>query len=154
MSDDPTIEDQIAEPSFAFARDYRANKLSFESLLASFASSFITLGGDDVDTEIEHWMGRILEYLDLDRSTVIQGTATNETPRLTHACARQGFPPLAKLIVQDDFPWLTAQLSRGEMIVFSSLDELPPEASEENRDAIECRGARSMAAIPFITRGE
>lgn len=156
MPDQPAIQDRIADPGHASSRDYRFNRFSFESLLASLASTFITLSGDEIDAEIEHWMLRVLEYLGLDRSTVIQGMATRESDdvfRFTHTCARKGFEPLEKEVVDDYFPWQMSQLNKGEMVVFSNLDELPPEAAED-RAAFKTRGVRSMAAIPFITRGE
>lgn len=128
-------------------------RASFDSLLATLSSTFIQLPPDDVDAEIEHWLARIIEYLDIDRCAVVQRMDSDNHLHVTHICARPGLEKLRLSVIDDRFPWLTAKLKEGQIVSFSRFDDLPPEANQD-AVAISGFGARSMAAIPFITGGE
>lgn len=49
-------------------------------------------------------------------------------------------------MVAERFPWVMRQYLRGEPVVVSDIDELPPEAKAE-RDEIERRQIKSLAMV-------
>jgi signal transduction histidine kinase len=102
---------------------------SFETLLDEFAAAFVRIPAPEVDSEIEHWLQRFVEFFDADRSSLGQ-FAANGTFLVSHAWARPGYGSSLG-VREQDLPWLVAKLRRGETFVFSSPDEIPPEATSE-----------------------
>ncbi len=106
-------------------------RLRFETLLSDLSARFINLPVDEVDKEIEAALGRIVQFLGLDRSTLFQLSEDETTLVVSHCWAAPGFVSSNGLIPRDLVPWGLAKALRGETIVFSSVDELPEEAAQD-----------------------
>jgi len=127
------------------------DRLRFETLLSDLSARFINLPVDDVDKEIEAALGRIAEFLHLDRSTLFQLSEDESTLVVTHCWAAPGFVSANGLIPRDLVPWGLAKALKGETIVFSSLEELPEEAA---RDKATFRQIGPKANVTFpLTAG-
>jgi signal transduction histidine kinase len=131
------------------ASDRNRTAASFDAFLEELAAAFVRVPAPDVDSEIERWLRRIVEFFDADRSSLAQ--MTSEGFLVTHSWARPGYE-LTTGIRERAMPWLAAKFRRGEPLVFSSLDELPPEAAEE-REVLGALELKANVAMPLTVSG-
>jgi hypothetical protein len=69
-------------------------RLRFETIVADLSAQFVNLDSDLIDGAIQDAQRRIVEVLDLDRSSLFQFSQDAATMVFTHYWARPGFPPL------------------------------------------------------------
>src|SRR5687768_12090350 len=67
-------------------------RLAFEMLLAELSSRFSRLSEEEVDGEIESWLGRLVEMLDADRCSFAEVTSAGGVV-VTHSYAVPGVNP-------------------------------------------------------------
>ncbi|MGC8657463.1 MAG: hypothetical protein ACP5U1_00145, partial [Desulfomonilaceae bacterium] len=68
--------------------------LKFERLLSDLSATFVNLPSDQVDQEIERWMGRIGAFLNMKVGTLAQHSEDQQRARFTHAWAADGIEKL------------------------------------------------------------
>jgi PAS domain S-box-containing protein len=128
--------------------------LQFERLMSELSARFINLPASEIDAVIEGGLRRIVETLDIDRSSLtrlLPGTGQLQT---THSWAVDGLPPvLGAVWPADDFAYLVALGRAGTPLVFSSLSELPPVANAAKL-AYQRFGMKSHVAQPLVVAGE
>jgi len=122
-------------------------RFRFESLVIDLAAGFINIDPEDVDHAIENCLRRIVEALDLDRSTLFQRSGDDLV--VTHSWAVPGLDPFPKMWGRSDLPWCFGQVMRGEPVIFSRLEDLPEEAAID-KAAIRRFGPRSNATMPLV----
>ena len=131
-----------------------AEKLRLQQLLAELSAQFVALPSSQVDGAIREAQRLIVETLGLDRSTLWQLVDDRPGLILTHVWQRTGWPPIpSHFYAQDNLPWASGKIARGESFSFSSIDDLPPEAA---RDA-ECffqYGPKSNLTMPLMADGK
>jgi signal transduction histidine kinase len=129
--------------------------LSFEKVLGQLSSKFINLPPGEVDLEIQDAQRRICEHLDLDLSSLWQwSTDDPNNLLLTHLYRPNGGPPVPeRMNGAEHVPWTLDLIRSGKTLVFSSLDELPPEAAGE-RELRRRLGVRSSLTFPLAVGGE
>src|SRR5262249_46651729 len=115
---------------------------AFEAFLEEFAVAFARVPGAAVDAEIDHWMRRIVEFFDADRSSLAELVASGELV-ITHSYARPGYEILtgARVAV---VPWLLELWQKGEAFHFSDISEVPA----EGHDLIHRLGLQSHMSVP------
>ncbi|MGO8823058.1 MAG: hypothetical protein ACLQO6_17790 [Desulfomonilaceae bacterium] len=64
--------------------------LRFERLLSDLSATFVNLPSEQVDQEIERWMGRIGTFLDMKVGTLAQHSEDQDKARFTHTWAADG----------------------------------------------------------------
>jgi transcriptional regulator with GAF, ATPase, and Fis domain len=128
------------------------DRLRFETLIADLSAQFVNLDSDLIDGAIQDAQRRIVEALDLDRSSLFQFSEDEAELVFTHYWSRPGFPaPPLTTHPTTLFPWATGRILKGEMICFSSVTELPPDvADRENMMRI---GTKSNVTVPLIVSG-
>ena len=94
-----------------------------------------------------------MESLDLDRSVLFRSRPGESAFVSSHSWTRGDFPPARLGDLSNRFPWATGKIKRGEKIVFSSIDELPPEASIDKASWLLI-GCRSHVALPLAVGGK
>jgi len=122
---------------------------SFEAFLDEFAAAFVRVAATDVDSEIESWLKRYVEFFDADRSALTQLTA--EGLAVTHSWARPGYESTTGMH-GDALPWLVAKLRRGELFAFSNREEIPHAATHE-RLAAERWQIKAHVSVPLMVSG-
>jgi signal transduction histidine kinase len=128
--------------------------LAFERLLSELSARFIDLPASEIDAVIEDGLRRVVETLDIDRSTLTQFSPDTGQLHSTHSWAAEGaLPTPTSPWPREAFTWLISIGRAGKPLVFSSLSELPPAASAE-RLAYQSIGVRSHVAQPLIVGGE
>ena len=124
-------------------------QLRFERLLTEFSTTFISLPAREVDKAIEHSQQRIVEFLGVDRCSLWEVSEDGTHIRLTHAWTTPGLDLQTPHLPEKAAPWMVdVWANRREVLPFSRLDELPPEASQE-RAYFEEEGLKSVLLIPL-----
>ncbi len=124
----------------------------FESLLVDLSAAFVNLPAHQVDEKITHWLQRIVEFLDIDRSTLFQFPEGEDGFRVTHSWASPGFPPTPSIIARELLPWAESTMLRGEPVVFSRVDDLPGEAWKD-KETVRNYGTKSSVVVPLTVAG-
>jgi len=126
----------------------------FEELALGLAAAFARVAVEEIDEEIERWMERIVLTLELDRSTLAQIDASTGLPYFSHQWVRPGFPPTPRIPnTFEAYPWASNKvILQGETMVFSSVDELPPEAARDRANIRE-HGPKSNVTVPIKVGG-
>jgi formate hydrogenlyase transcriptional activator len=122
-------------------------QLAFEQLVSTLAAHFVGISLEQVDAAILDGQRRIVEALDLDRSTLWSATESGELIA-SHIWARPEQPPTPPgLPAKGLFPFLTARLLAGEDICFTRVADVP---SAVDRDSLTQFGVKSSATLPLM----
>ena len=119
--------------------------VDFEKLLADLSTTFVRASVEDIDSEIEKCLHRIVLAMNIDRSTVVQVDPADGLIYTTHQWARDPFDaPDSGHRVNDtgSYPWLTGKVLSGEAVVIPRLEDIPPEGSKD-RDSFRRDGNKS-----------
>jgi len=130
-----------------------AEKQRLQQLLADLSARFVALPSEEIDSAIEDTLRLIAETLSLDRCTLWQLKAGERDLVCTHCWQRPEWPVMPPHLPMDgSIEWSVAKVMKGEILLFQSIDDLPPEAS---RDAALFRsyGLKSKITIPLLARG-
>jgi signal transduction histidine kinase len=126
----------------------------FESLVGELSAAMARAPADEVDREIELWLGKICRALDLDRSAVYERDSPDQPVRATHTWLRPGFPPFPRKYDPEKlFQRSTQLVMAGKPLIFAR----PSDISAENTDArrfIERYGPKASAALPMWAGGK
>ncbi len=128
----------------------------FERILSEISSEFANLSARDIDKNIERGLERIGKFLKADRVNQIE--LSHETNQkhlnlLLNSWANDSFKPLPKLNdLYGAFPWVCSQLKNGEIVQFSTPDELPSKASVDKK-TMRYFGTKSCVSVPIFIDG-
>ncbi|MBN2131895.1 MAG: PAS domain S-box protein, partial [Sedimentisphaerales bacterium] len=127
-------------------------RLAFETLLSTLSATFVNLPVGEIDAEIECWLGRIGEFLEIDRGTVVQASDGHGDIEVTHAWAAEGLNRAPATLPRDTFRWFLDQLPKGRTMAFARLEDAPAELAGEREYCVQ-QGMKSVVVIP-VTLGE
>ena len=122
-------------------------RVRFESLLSELSSKFVNLAANEVDSQIEAGLRRIVELLGIDRSGLGEVSADGRQFIVTHSYQLPGVPPSAKLILHSQFPNYTAMIRQGTVI--RRRPELTYRSSG-TAQAVRCRNTGGLAPFRYI----
>jgi PAS domain S-box-containing protein len=125
------------------------DRIDFERLVAELSTSFINLPDDRIDDAIREALRRLCEELSLDRANFYRVHADG---MLTDPVSwtRPGFGQTPAPIKADEmFPWALGHIRRGELLKFSSLDEVP----RPDRENYTAFGVKSALVVPLSIEG-
>ncbi len=144
-----TVIHDVIEPKQV--KQEKEKGLHFEMLLCEISARFVNLPAREVDGEIEWALKRIVEFLGVHRGSVIQFSKEKKL-YISHAYAAPGFKPIEKMVMNEQFPWSTLKLLRGEIQRISDLGDWPEEARQEK---LYCQriGLSSVFGIPLKVGG-
>ncbi len=141
------------ERALEWAPDQRLGR--FERLLADLSATFINVPSDQVDAGIRDSQQRIVDALDLDRCTlsIVEDGDLVHSHDWTSPESRSGawFPPVARVSARELFPWTLAKIQAGELVQFSSVDELPDVL---DRESYRRFGTKSNVIVPLRVAGQ
>jgi signal transduction histidine kinase len=121
----------------------------FELLVDELSAVMTRTPAHAVDGEIEKWLGKICEALDLDRSGIYERDSPNDPVRTTHTWKRPKIPPFPRnydpqRILKATTEWVMS----GKRLVFSSPSEIPAELAD-GRLFVERYGPKASAVLPM-----
>ena len=106
---------------------------AFERLLTDISTRFVNTPAANVDAEITGALRALVEFLGIDRSTLLQWSPDNRNLQITHHWVVAGFQPTPQFIPQEVLPYLLRKTLEGRPFSYSSLAELPPEAAIDRK---------------------
>ena len=132
-----------------------ADRLRFEELVSDLSARFVNLTADEVDAAILDAQRRVVETLNLDRSTLFQLNASGADLTVTHVWGRPDVPGMPAvpigLSARSNFPELYRRLMRGETFAYVSQQEIP--APPTDRASLLRVGPRSNITLPLSAGG-
>lgn len=126
-------------------------RVHFDLLLAELSARFSHLREDEVDHEIEHWLGRLVAALDVDRSSFAE--VSGELMVVTHSYAAPGLQPYPRGPANAALPWLTQELNAGRTVVLSQIPAGIPLDAVEDRSYFTSSGMKAGIGIPVLIFG-
>ncbi len=127
--------------------------LRFERLLTDVSSRFIDWPVGRIDEAINLGLQQIVETLEIDRSTLSNVDPNTGQFHSTHSWAAAGFTPVARTVSSRTYPWALSRYRAGKPVVFSCLDEMPPDAMLD-RQSYASLGLRAHVGMPVMVAGE
>jgi PAS domain S-box-containing protein len=131
------------------------NRLRFERLLSDLSARFVKTPPDRVDSEIDYALKQILDFFQVDRVGLLRSLPDKSTYQITYGVYAEDVPavPIGGELPRSIYPWAAEKLvDKHEVVSFSRLDDLPPEANVDKQTYAEW-GIRSALDIPIITAG-
>ena len=127
-------------------------RLEFEQMVGELGAEFGNLHAADVDRRIEDALSRLIRVLGLDRSALFQVERETGDFVYTHQWTRPGWaPPPPRVSARERFPWILARIREGELVRFSTLDEIP---EPTDRDSFRQLATKSSVIVPLTIGGE
>jgi hypothetical protein len=118
--------------------------------VGELSAAMARVPADAVDHEIEIWLGKICEALDLDRSAIYERDAPNDPVRTTHTWLRPNFPPFPRRYDPEKMLETTARwVMSGKSVTFSRPSDIPAELADARR-FVERYGPKASAVIPML----
>jgi signal transduction histidine kinase len=119
-----------------------AERLRFEKLLSSLSTALSHLAAGDFDREIQHGLRQVVEFLGVDRGSLIEFFRDGSTARSW---------AIEEWMDVDEFPWVTARLQRGDTVSFSQLENVPEAAVD--RQSYLAHRVKPQVAVPLLAGG-
>jgi signal transduction histidine kinase len=120
-----------------------AERLRFEKLLSSLSTAFSHLAAEDFDREIQRGLRQIVEFLGVDRGSLIEFSRDGSTARSW---------AIEEWMDVGEFPWMTARLQQGDTVSFAQLEEFPDEAAVD-RESYLAHRVKPQVAVPLLAGG-
>jgi signal transduction histidine kinase len=127
-------------------------RLEFETLLSEMSARLSGVPEDDIDGQINQWLGRLVEMLDVDRSSFAELTPQGRLT-VTHSYAVPGVAPYPKGVVDQTLPWLTQELAAGRTVLLAQIPQDLPECAVAERRVMTDVGMRASIGIPVFIGG-
>jgi signal transduction histidine kinase len=126
----------------------------FESLVSELSAAMTRVPADAVDREIDSWLGKICQALDLDRSNIFERDAPSEPLRVTHSWHRANIAAFPRNFDPQKFMRMTTEwVMDGKQLVAARPSDLPAELADL-RHFMERYGPKSGALIPMLAGGQ
>ena len=128
--------------------------LRFQSLLSEISVRFVNLPSELVETEIKECQRRVCETLGIDFSSLwLAPEEDREMMLLAQVHSPRESPLPERLDAKEIFPWTLQKVMSGELLAFTKLDDLPPEA-DRDRASYRLYDTQSSLAIPLSMGGD
>jgi len=124
------------------------DQIAFQRMLADLSTTFISLPEEQIGATIEKSLGRIANYLKLDRITLFEYLPGPAEFRVALFWRNDEVPPAPTVIQADNLPWTAKFLRHGEMVLIHGPEGFPEEAAAEKQQ-FEKYGVCSVAIIPM-----
>ncbi|MCO6456692.1 MAG: GAF domain-containing sensor histidine kinase [Pirellulaceae bacterium] len=125
-------------------------RVQFETLLSELSSRFVNLTANEVDSQIEAGLRRIVECLGIDRSGFGELSANGRQFFVTHSYQVPGVPPAPRQDLFSLFPIYSEMIRQGKVVRVP--DDLPAEATAE-REYCRRVGLKFNLTIPLTLMG-
>jgi formate hydrogenlyase transcriptional activator len=127
-----------------------SKQLAFERLVAEVSFKFINLPSDQVLDAIRETLQRLGEAFEVDRCSFfrIRGNAPLTAIGLWHRPGVEPPPTISGSL--ERFPWAQETIRSGQLLCFSSAEEVP---NKVDRASYQSYGVRSAVTVPLSVAG-
>jgi PAS domain S-box-containing protein len=129
------------------------NLMAFEKMLSQLSATFINLPEGQVEATIKNSLGRIAEYLGLNRITLFDYSPEDKEFRLTISWRGEGVEAPPEILGINELPLRRDALARGDTVLLSDVDSVPEEVLVE-REHLRQLGTVSVATLPLMSGGK
>ena len=129
-----------------------ASRLRFEELLSRLSGAFVHLASNRMDEVFQTWLGRLGEFLEVDRVMLLRLSDDGRVFTVSHEWAALGLTPMSTDNLSASYPWSVRQLRREQPVVFGDVAELSEEARID-RESLEAMDISSKLALPLVAAG-
>ena len=144
---DTTERDQLERVRQAALEE----QLEFERFIAELSGQFINLDADRIDEAIRSGLGRICAQLGLDRGSFYKIGPDGELFVDCVGWVAPGVLPIdGPIPAKERLPWALGRIRAGEVVSFSTRDDVP---SDVDRASYEALGIRSAVVVPLSVDG-
>jgi PAS domain S-box-containing protein len=127
-------------------------KLEFERLIAELSVQFINLPADQVIEAIRDAIRQIGETLDVDRCSFFRIIEGEQAPGPIAWWGRQGVAaPVPVTPLKERLPWTCETILEGNVLSFSSLEEVSHRVDRESYRALDIHAA---VTVPIAVSGQ
>jgi signal transduction histidine kinase/ABC-type uncharacterized transport system substrate-binding protein len=147
---------QLLSEVFAAALERRRaelalnERLRFEALLSELSAVFSGLPALEIDYEITWGLRRIVDFLEVDRASLVKFSEDRLSAQTTHSWTADGVAQAPAAIALDQIPWTAARLQGGSAVCFSRLEELSGEEAAMDRRTYRALGIKSRVEVPLM----
>jgi PAS domain S-box-containing protein len=124
-------------------------KLRFESFLLELSAAFATVPVGGMAHQIEEWLGRLAEFIGVDRSSLWELAPGDERIRLLYFHARPGIYAPSPEASAGGMLWMTEQYRRGNVVSWSRIPEDIPQRAAGEHAWARVVSAKSVLCIPM-----
>jgi PAS domain S-box-containing protein len=129
------------------------DRLQFEEMISNLSARFINLAAEQLDSEIDNALKRVLEFFQVERCGLLRILPDQDAWEITHIVYSENIPPLptGTVLPRSIHPWAFEKLAeKGEVVSFGRVDEMPDEAQVDKQTWRDW-GIRSNLVIPIFT---
>ena len=126
------------------------------SLVSQISSSFVNVGADEVDAQINLALQRISLFSRVDRAYLFQFAGDGVTMDNTHEWAGEGVESYInefRNVPINSLPYVMRHIQAGQIFHASSVPGLPDEA-EQDRTELLREKIQSIVCVPIVIRGK
>jgi PAS domain S-box-containing protein len=127
-------------------------ELDFESLVSDLSANFATVPTEQTSAEIEKALGKLREFLTLDRVCLYETSPGDDEFVLRYSAGREGIPSGPQTFSRQEFPWLVSNLLQGSNFVMRQGEDLPSDAQKEQTFLVE-QNYTFVAIVPMRAAG-
>ena len=149
-----SIVERNSRTEVALTRNATEELTRFERLLLEISTGFINPPPGHFEEAITSALRRIVETLDIDRSTLNLMSTVRGRIEVAYSYAVPGVPPTPRMSSgPETWPWAWSLLSADQPVVFARLDDLPAEAAFD-RANWQRTGLKSHVTMPMVVAGK
>lgn len=129
-------------------------RIKLEELITIISINFINLPVERVDESINHALGVIGRFFNIDRSYIFLYSEDLNYMTNTHEWCNKGIQPQKERIQHlrcDKFPWFNRQMKEFKIVYAPDTSELPSEA-EAVRKEWQAQQIQSIVCVPMVCR--
>ena len=129
---------------------------AFERLLTDISARFVNAAPTRVDAEITGALRALVEFLDVDRSTLLQWSADGRYLEITHHWVVAGYEPVPQFIPQQALPYLFRKTLEGKpsptraLLNFHQRRRSTASSSRRTAQSRSCRSHWSREDPPWV----
>lgn len=132
-----------------------ARRVHFEQVVADISSHFLQLSPDQIRSGIDYALQRLGQFTQVNICRIFEYSADGLYSTNTHEWCSVGVPPqkaFMQKMPRNKDSWWQRQLNNRQLIYFTDLSEMPPEA-ENFRKLLIRKGVKALTSIALI-RGD
>ena len=122
--------------------------IRFEKLLLEISTPLLNLPPEQVGREIKLGLGRVVGFLGGDRGSIFELAAGLSHFQLLHSYSREGIPQPPLTFLEQEFPWVTERLCRGQVTFISALEEVS-QGGTRDKESLAKLGIKSLLVVPL-----
>lgn len=129
--------------------------INFETLISHFAMHSIGVDADNAGPYLDEILWQVGMFFRVDRVALVQfeldkAALTESHHWLNHDMGPD--EPIRNIIVSEQSPWVIERMLAGEAVKIATLEDFPPQASNERRYC-QSQGIQSVLLAPISVEG-